>query len=106
MNVSELPPELLSRLEASGLQGLYKVELRGVPDGIYYVRLNDSAEVVGAIADNEHPDAILRGDPESLTALLSGRMSFSDALVSERVSVAGDITKIDALKDALLTASS
>ena len=44
----------------------------------------------------------MRVDRVSLDALLGGRMSFSDGLVSERLSVVGDVSKIAALKQALL----
>jgi len=97
-----IPPELVQKLTTSGLRGIYKLELRGDDGGTWYLRCGDDLEVAERISDDEHPDVIVRTDRGDLTALLEGRMSVSDGLVSERLSLVGDITKIAALQRAIV----
>ena len=99
---TQIPPELLQKLEGSKLSGIYKLELRGTDGGTWYVRLGDGMQVVDKIEDDEHPDVIVRTDSIDLKALLDGRMSVSDGLVSERLSLVGDVTKIAQLKNAIV----
>ena len=54
-----------------------------------------------SLGDDEAPDIIVTTDRCALEALLSGRMSVGDAVVSERVSLAGDAVKLVQLKRAL-----
>lgn len=97
-----LTASLIGRLAKSSLQAIVKLELRDDDGGIWYVRLGgDSPELLDTIEKGEHPDVIVTADRSSLDALLAGRMTFSDGIVSERVSLAGDVSKIVALKDAI-----
>ncbi|MEE8409296.1 MAG: SCP2 sterol-binding domain-containing protein [Myxococcota bacterium] len=97
-----LTASLIDRLAKSSLQAIVKLELRDADGGTWYVRLGGATpELLDAIENGEHPDVIVTADRVSLDALLSGRMSFSDGIVSERVSLAGDVSKIVALKDAI-----
>ena len=99
---TQIPPELVQKLEGSNLKGIYKLELRGDDGGTWYLRLGDALQVVDKIDDDEHPDVIVRTDSIDLKALLDGRMSVSDGLVSERLSLVGDVTKIAQLKNAIV----
>jgi hypothetical protein len=93
--------KLLARLDPGTLRALVKLELRGEPPSTTYLRLNGKVEVVLALGAGEHPDIIVTTDALALDALLDGRLSLSDGLVSERVLVAGDVSKIVLLKRAL-----
>ena len=100
--LERLSSGLLRRLAASQLRAIVKVEIRGEDAGSWYVRVGgDSPEIVAALDNGEHPDVIVSADANSLDALLAGRMTFSDGAVSERLSVAGDVAKIVAFKDAV-----
>ena len=96
-----VPKDLIERLTASGLEGIYNLELRGDDGGTWYFRVGDGLEIVDSIGADVHPDVIVRSDRGSLTALLEGRMTVSDGIVAERLSLVGDVTKIVRLKDAL-----
>ena len=93
--------ELLGRLEKSDLKAIIKLEIEGDDASIVYVRANGDVQLAASIEPGEHPDIIITATPQSFEALLSGRMSFSDAFVSERVSIAGDVAKIVKLKQVL-----
>ena len=62
------------RLASSGLHGTLKVVVEGEPKP-YYLTLN----------------GIVRGSAEDLEALLAGRMSLSDGMLTERIGVSGDV---------------
>ena len=98
---TEIPAVLLERLMQSDLQGLFKLELRGDDGGVWYVRLGERLEVLEQIEEGEHPDAIVRTDRYSIEALIAGKMTVSDGLVSERLSLVGDVTKLVDIKRAL-----
>jgi len=98
---TEIPQVLLEKLTKSELKGLFKIELRGDDGGVWYLRLSDGLEILEQIDQGEHPDAIVRTDRYSLEALIAGKMTVSDGLVSERLSLVGDVTKLVDIKRAL-----
>jgi hypothetical protein len=91
---------VLERLRDPALSGVVKLELRG--EAVVYVRLGAEPTVTSALGAGERPDVIVRSDRRTLAALLEGRMRLSDGLVSERLSLAGDVTRIVAIKKRLI----
>jgi len=104
--VVNLATGLLARLSGAALKALIEIEVTGEAAAKYYVELDGKPTLLPALPQGRHPDVIFKGDQFSLAALLEGRMSFSDAFVTGRVSLAGDVVKIVQLKQALIPKTS
>lgn len=76
------------RLASSGLHGTVKVVVEGEPKP-YYLTLNGTARLEAT--PPKKLDGIVRGSAEDLEALLAGRMSLSDGMLTERIGVSGDV---------------
>lgn len=94
----EIPKEFLQKLQKADIKGTYKLELWGEDNAMWFFRFDDGLQILQTLGPNQYPDVIVRVDRIDLKALLEGRMSVSDGLVSERLSLVGDISKIAQLK--------
>ncbi len=99
--LNNLSPEILSKFEAVEFEGLIKLELQDETKLSCYMELNGKIEIKETIASGTHPDMIIRGSSADLEALLTGKMSFADGFVSERISFVGDLAKITGFKSAV-----
>jgi hypothetical protein len=86
------------RLASSGLRGTVKVVVEGEAQP-YYLTLG-GAPSVGTVAPAKL-DGIVRASGPDLEALLAGRMSLSDGLITERIGVSGDLQLVMGLSRVL-----
>jgi len=77
------------RLATSGLTGVVKVVVEGDKQP-YYVRLGGKGAGIEATVPKKL-DGIVRGSADDLEALLDGRMTLADGMLTERIAVSGDI---------------
>jgi putative sterol carrier protein len=99
--LDKLSPDILANFENIDFEGLIKVELQDDSPLSCYLELNGKIEIKESIAEDKYPDMIIRGQSSDLSALLNGKMTFSDGFVSERVSFVGDLAKITTFKNAV-----
>lgn len=85
---------ILPRLAISGIRGTIKLEIRGDQGGTFYVKMNGTTELT---TKPLKPDVILRATRKDFEALLTGRMSFQDGLLTERLTAAGDFAMLTRL---------
>ena len=104
--LNKLSPGILTNFENLDFEGLIKVEVQDDSPMSCYLELNGKVEIKESIAEGKYPDMIIRGRSSDLSAILSGKMTFSDGFVSERVSFVGDLAKITTFKNALQKALS
>ena len=104
--INKLSPDLLKKFENMDFEGLIKLELQDESPLHCYIQLNGKIELKEDPAPAAHPDMIIRGQSSDLAAILSGKMSFADGFVSERVSLVGDLVKINTFKHAVQKALS
>ena len=104
--IDKLSPDLVQKFKNMDFEGLIKLELQDESPMHCYILLNGEIELKEDPAPAKHPDMIIRGQSSDLAALLSGKMSFADGFVSERISLVGDLVKINTYKHAVQKALS
>jgi hypothetical protein len=75
------------RLATSGLEGTVKVVVEG--ETPYYLTLGSRPRLEATAP--ARLDGIVRAAPDDLEALLAGRMSLADGILTERIGVSGDV---------------
>lgn len=85
---------IVPRLAHSGLRGTMKLEIDGEQGGTYYVKLNGVTEITTRPCK---VDCILRATRRDFEALVTGRMSLADGVLTERIEVAGDLALVTKL---------
>lgn len=87
---------VLPRLATTALSGTVKLVVGGQP---YYLRLGDRPELL--TTPPSKVEAIVRAEADDLRALLEGRMSWADGLLTERIGVGGDVAFLARLAELL-----
>lgn len=87
---------VLPRLATTVLEGTVKLVVGGQP---YHLRIGERPEVLAASPGKV--DAIVRAEADDLRALLEGRMSWADGLLTERIGVGGDVAFLAQLAELL-----
>lgn len=74
--------------------GLIEFDLKGDGGGRWFVDLTQ-----GQVHSESKvkPDAIVRANPRDFMALVEGRMSVADGLLTQRLSVAGEVARLTRL---------
>lgn len=88
-------------LATSGLKGTIKVVVEGEP-APWYVALDGKTAPSSTAVPKI--DGIVRGAPADLEALLDGRMSLADGILTERIGVSGDVQLVMGLGQLLAKA--
>ncbi len=100
MAYTETATEFFSRLAGDlnafqAVGGILEFDIQGDAGGTWSVDL-DRGQVLagGAETLGKTPQAIIRAQERDFMALIEGRMSAQDGLLTERLHVAGDLTKL------------
>ena len=86
----------------SGIGGVIEFDVEGTEGGTWTVDL-DKRTVTGKRSDalGKTPSVLVKARERDFMALVEGRMSAQDGLLTERLHVAGDAAKISQLMEAL-----
>ena len=103
MPYTETVTEFFSRLEIPVNPGSKGVIEFQIEDENTY-RVDMSQGKVESSTNAQKPEIIVRARALDFMALVEGRMSVEDGLITERLHVAGDMLKVNQLMSALKTA--
>jgi len=93
--------ELLARRPAkSKLTGIIKLEIEGAGGGTWYL---DAGKKSVAGSSKTKPVCIVRAQARDFMALVEGRMSPADGVLTERLHIAGSAAKVSKLMTMLDT---
>lgn len=84
-----LAERIAPRVASSGVTATVKVVIDGEAEP-YYLALGKESRVSRAAPPAGKLDAIVRASAADLEALLAGRMTLADGMLTERVTVSGD----------------
>ncbi len=84
-----LAERIAPRVAASGVQATVKVVIDGEAEP-YFLALGKDVRVSRSAPPAGKLDAIVRASGPDLEALLAGRMTLADGMLTERVTVSGD----------------
>lgn len=92
--------EIISKLTrlGPGLEGVMKLVVLGEPPAAHYI---DLAALEPVTRPERGVACIMRGYSADLNALLDGRMSLSNGIISERVALIGELAALARLRAAL-----
>ncbi|MBN2362397.1 MAG: SCP2 sterol-binding domain-containing protein [Deltaproteobacteria bacterium] len=94
--------ELLARSAPNKLTGLIKLEIEGDGGGTWYL---DPAKNSISGSSKQKPACIVRAQARDFMALVEGRMSPADGVLTERLHIAGSAAKVSRLMAVLATAN-
>jgi len=93
----DLPGQLAEHSRLRSVGGVVAFEIKGANGGNWTLDLEKGDLVDG----DTRPDCIVSASERDFMALVEGRMSVEDGLLSDRLTVAGDAARLVALMRAL-----